>query len=73
MAQPTDQSTLSRYVNQTPSVRFVILTAGSIIILAATYAAASFLVPILLSVLFAVVFFIITLRVHWVRKGQLAG
>ncbi len=56
MAQPTDQSTLSRYVNQTPSVRFVILAAGTIIILAATYAAASFLVPILLSVLFAVVF-----------------
>ena len=56
MAQPPDQSTLSRYVNQSPSVRFVILTAGSIIILAAIYAAASFLVPILLSVLFAVVF-----------------
>ena len=56
MAEPTDQSTLSRYVNQSPSVRFVILVAGAIIILAATYAAASFLVPILLSVLFAVVF-----------------
>jgi len=47
---------MSKYVNQTPSVRFVILTAGIVIIITAIYAAASFLVPILLSVLFAVIF-----------------
>ena len=44
------------YVNQTPSVRFVILAAGTVVIMTAIYAAASFLIPILLSVLFAVVF-----------------
>jgi len=50
------QNNLTKYVNQTPSVRFVILAAGTIIIIAAMYASASFLVPILLSVLFAVIF-----------------
>jgi predicted PurR-regulated permease PerM len=53
MDQPNN---LTKYVNQTPSVRFVILAAGTIIIIAAMYASATFLVPILLSVLFAVIF-----------------
>jgi predicted PurR-regulated permease PerM len=56
MDQGTNQTTLAKYVNQTPSVRFVILSAGIVIIIAAVYAAASFLVPILLAALFAVVF-----------------
>ena len=43
------QSNLTKYVNQTPSVRFVILATGIVILIAAIYAASSFLVPILLS------------------------
>jgi predicted PurR-regulated permease PerM len=49
---------LTKYVNQTPSVRFVILTAGAIIILTAIYAASTFLVPILLALIFAVLFWV---------------
>jgi AI-2 transport protein TqsA len=70
MDQQSNQSALTRYVNQTPSVRFVILAAGTIIILAAIYAAASFLVPILLSVLFAVVFWP---PLVWLQKRGLSS
>ena len=54
--EPNNIDSAAKYVNQTPSVRFVILAAGTIIILAGIYVSSSFLVPILLSVLFAVVF-----------------
>jgi predicted PurR-regulated permease PerM len=56
MNQPTLPRPLAKYVNQTPAVRFVILLAGLAIIVAAMKAAATFLVPILLAVLFAVAF-----------------
>ena len=61
---------MTKYVNQTPSVRFVILTAGAVIIIAAMYAAASFLVPILLSVLFAVIFWP---PLVWLQKKGLSS
>ncbi len=51
-----DMESMDKYINQTPSVRFVILAAGTIIIIAALKASSAFIVPILLSVLFAVVF-----------------
>ena len=51
-----NKKTMDKYINQSPSVRFVVLAAGTIIIISAIKVAASFLVPILLSVLFAVVF-----------------
>ena len=47
---------LTKYVNQTPPVRLAILVAGAIIILAAIYVARGFLVPILLALIFAVLF-----------------
>ena len=56
MNQPTLPKPLAKYVNQTPSVRLVILLAGIAIVIAAIKLSASFLVPILLAVLFAVVF-----------------
>ena len=62
---------MSKYVNQTPSVRFVLLTAGTVIIIAGIYAAASFLVPILLAVLFAVVFWPFLFNLQ--RKGLSTG
>ena len=64
------QNNLTKYVNQTPSVRFVILAAGTIIIIAAMYASASFLVPILLSVLFAVIFWP---PLVWLETTAIAG
>ena len=47
---------LEKYVNQTPSVRFVVLAAGTIIIIAAIYSASTFIIPLLLALIFAVLF-----------------
>ncbi len=62
---------MNKYVNQTPSVRLVLLAAGTVIIVAGMYAASSFLVPILLAVLFAVVFWPFLLNLQ--RKGLSTG
>jgi predicted PurR-regulated permease PerM len=66
---------LNKYVNQTPSVRFVILTAGTIIILAAIYAAASFLIPILMALIFAVLFWppLVKLQERGMSSGAALG
>lgn len=62
---------MDKYINQTPSVRFVILAAGIIIIVAALKVSASFIVPILLSVLFAVVFWPPLIKMH--NRGLSVG
>lgn len=62
---------LEKYVNQTPSVRFVVLTAGTIIILGAIYTASTFLIPILLALIFAVLFWAPLTALQ--RRGLSAG
>lgn len=62
---------LEKYVNQTPSVRFVVLTAGTIIILGAIYNAAAFLIPILLALIFAVLFWVPLTALQ--KRGLSAG
>ena len=71
MEENSKVEAVSKYINQTPPVRFVILAAGTIIIIAAIKASASFLVPILLSVLFAVVFWPPLIKMH--NKGMSIG
>ncbi len=62
---------MNKHINQTPSVRFVILAAGTIIIVWAIYAAASFLLPILLALLFTVVFYAPLVKLQ--RMGMSTG
>ncbi len=65
------QTSLTKYINQTPSVRFVILVAGGIIIISAIAASASFLVPILLALIFAVLFWPVLVMLQ--KRGMSSG